>query len=391
MQKASLREVFAASAKKLEAELSQLRSGFSHAGTKGQGAEQSLRSLLHSHLPDSIGVTSGQIMDASGALSTQVDIILYDVTKTPQIFVSSHDDRTLPAEGVIACVEVKSRLTKDLLRESSRKAAEIKRMPRRAYLQQSITVSQNRYGLEWVDLPIFCSVFAYETENFYADELRQQASSVPLHEQLDMVCYLDRGISMHASVAKDVNSVGSPIHLHPTATPQSAYVDIPSDDALLLWFVSLFQIVMSAQVRPVNLMEYLEESVTRQPVPLGQEHPLTPEAQAMALAQLDNEHGLPPGTMEILIRGTLSNGGPKIEEPSEIAFYFDALVALLAGGNQFMPSSEMARWFVAEGVLGPHDAEAQQPPPVASDFDLGRLHAIANEFREGRRDRPPLP
>ena len=85
----------------LLSELAQARAGLTHAGSKGTANEEAVTRLLREHLPDSIGITSGQIIDTRGNSSKQIDIILYDASRAPIIYTSA--DKTtqvLPIEGL---------------------------------------------------------------------------------------------------------------------------------------------------------------------------------------------------------------------------------------------------------------------------------------------------
>ena len=157
----NLGQMFAASAATLKADLARLRAGQSHAASKGSSAEEALRKLLRQHLPASIGITSGQIADSSGAMSKQFDAILYDAAHTPMIFQSFDGGvGTVPAEGVLAC-RIKTQLRSDMLSGILGNCHSVKSLDRSAFVPQHITPRYWAYDRSWTDLPIHYSVFAF--------------------------------------------------------------------------------------------------------------------------------------------------------------------------------------------------------------------------------------
>ena len=89
-----------------------------HALETGLSNEEILRDTLREILPRKYGIAKGKIVNASGAMSRQCDIIVYDVLNCPNIFVDSNKNQILPIEGVYAVIEVKTQLTHARLAES---------------------------------------------------------------------------------------------------------------------------------------------------------------------------------------------------------------------------------------------------------------------------------
>jgi hypothetical protein len=97
-----------------------------HAGDRGENREEILSEFLSAHLPTRYGVTKGQIVTRSGALSHSADIIVYDSTNCPVLY----QGRTaiLPIEGIYGIIEVKSTLAKDDLLDATGKIEQFKRL-----------------------------------------------------------------------------------------------------------------------------------------------------------------------------------------------------------------------------------------------------------------------
>lgn len=229
----TLGQMFAASTATLTADLARLRAGQSHAASKGSSAEEALRELLRQHLPASIGITSGQVADSSGAMSKQVDAILYDAAHTPMIFQSPDGGvRTVPAEGVLACMEIKTHLRSDMLSGILENCHSVKSLERSAFIPQHIEPQYRAYDRSWTDLPIHYSVFAFESDGTYSAKLNELQRERALHERVDLVCYLERGVSLNGFLAKDDDPTS--LTWSPTSTSFGGLMDADTDNALLV-------------------------------------------------------------------------------------------------------------------------------------------------------------
>lgn len=106
----------AATRQTVQAQFAELKAGFTHNTPKGDGGEALVARFLREHLPEQIGATAGQVIDSAGAMSKQVDVVLYDRMRTPMLFTSPNGrDSLIPVEGVLAVIEVKTHLKKAML------------------------------------------------------------------------------------------------------------------------------------------------------------------------------------------------------------------------------------------------------------------------------------
>lgn len=74
------------------------------------------KSVLNNILPDCCSLVSGQIFDGTGLLSRQIDIIVYD-SRLPKLEIAPGFGY-YSIEGVIACIEIKSKLDKKSIEEA---------------------------------------------------------------------------------------------------------------------------------------------------------------------------------------------------------------------------------------------------------------------------------
>ncbi|MDP9535215.1 hypothetical protein Q7L38_21815 [Pseudomonas protegens] len=88
----------------------------SHSGVLGDARESFIRDVLKRFLPSNISIGAGQIIDAQGGISKQIDLIIYR-NDFPTLRTFGSADVYL-IEGVIATVEVKSQLNEKSLFEA---------------------------------------------------------------------------------------------------------------------------------------------------------------------------------------------------------------------------------------------------------------------------------
>lgn len=105
--------------------------GATSPGAVGDAMEQPVRKQLEQILPRGIGVGSGYIFDSNGTTSRQTDVVLFEKDICPIFSINRTPETTYyPCEGVIAVGQVKSLLTKQLLKEEFEKIASVKRLLR---------------------------------------------------------------------------------------------------------------------------------------------------------------------------------------------------------------------------------------------------------------------
>lgn len=284
-------------AKRMKLDIEELRRASDHAGLKGSGAEAIVASFLRERLPQSLGVTTGHVVDPSGQLSKQADVVVYDAQRTPMIFRRAYNDwDVVPAEGVIAVIEVKMSLTAAMLDGIVANAQTVLNLQRTAYFGDPVA-NFDLHGKQWTELPIFYSVFAFETDNMYSGQWNVLLQDHAPEHRITSVCSLDRGVSLSFELTMPkVTFVPHP----------SAYglADIATENALLLWFTSLSAGLLQARLRPINLMAYAGDlhrglTATSQP-------PSPEDGRKVALSQSEvfmQALGLPPGTATAMLEG----------------------------------------------------------------------------------------
>lgn len=92
--------------KQMVAQLNTNRQFITHPGSKGDSLEDVWITWLQTYLPNRYCVDKAVVIDCTGHLSHQIDLVIYDQQYTPFVF-KQNGIQYIPAEGVYAVFEVK--------------------------------------------------------------------------------------------------------------------------------------------------------------------------------------------------------------------------------------------------------------------------------------------
>ncbi|MDN5287688.1 MAG: hypothetical protein JWR38_3962 [Mucilaginibacter sp.] len=104
--KINLKGLFSALQNQMTAQLSTNREFIMHPGSKGDSLEDTWIDWLRKYLPNRYCVDKAIIIDSTGQLSDQIDLVIYDQQYTPFV-LTQNGIHYIPAEGVYAVFEVK--------------------------------------------------------------------------------------------------------------------------------------------------------------------------------------------------------------------------------------------------------------------------------------------
>ncbi|WP_081891941.1 DUF6602 domain-containing protein [Bifidobacterium biavatii] len=93
----------------------------SHPVTKGDHCEGAWIDFFRSFLPSKYAVDKGFVFDSKGAVSDQIDIIIYDAMYAPLIFGTNSGEKFVTAESVYAVFDSKQEIDKETLQYTSHK------------------------------------------------------------------------------------------------------------------------------------------------------------------------------------------------------------------------------------------------------------------------------
>ncbi len=257
-----LSRILELTAAELRVKFDKVRDAVEHNGLVGQEGEKIVAAFLRERLPSSIGVTTGEVLDVEGGRSRQTDVVLYDAIRTPMLFAGEEKDtHVVPAEGVLAVIEVKTRLRSSDLEGCLANCRSVKQRIRTAYFPQPFHVRHVAYGQEWEDLPIFFSVFGAASDNLYAEALNGLQADVPIHERIDMLCCLDRGVIVNAGIDLSAGIEALKTVLSARSLPKGGLASIETPKPLLVWYAMLASSVMQAGTRSIDITRYVADDL----------------------------------------------------------------------------------------------------------------------------------
>lgn len=108
--KINLRDLFSGLQLQMAAQLSTNREYILHPGSKGDSLEDTWIEWLRKYLPNRYCIDKAIIIDSTGHLSDQIDLVIYDQQYTPFV-LTQNGVHYIPAEGVYAVFEVKPDLS----------------------------------------------------------------------------------------------------------------------------------------------------------------------------------------------------------------------------------------------------------------------------------------
>lgn len=104
--KINLKNLFSGLQNQMFAQLSTNREFILHPGSKGDSLEDTWIEWLRKYLPNRYCIDKAIVIDSTGQLSDQIDLVIYDQQYTPFVLVQN-GVHYIPAEGVYAVFEVK--------------------------------------------------------------------------------------------------------------------------------------------------------------------------------------------------------------------------------------------------------------------------------------------
>lgn len=233
-----LKEEFESISQMMSISFRKTTSMIDHPGEKGTSRENALIKYLRPHIPDKYEMSEGIIVDSQDHQSKQVDVIIHDKNTTPFLQDTSLS-KIIPIECVYSVIEVKSLLTKDTLEQSIKNIQSV-----RSLYKNTICGDPS---------PTLGFVFAYDSdsslETIYGNYLLL-TEEVPYDQRITCICILNKGLILpvnkhHLSTISLFTGEDTIFAMHQN-----------SGNALLLFYLLLFQALSSAVMFPPNMMAY---------------------------------------------------------------------------------------------------------------------------------------
>jgi len=172
---------------------------FGQMGDRGDVREERLTRFLQDQLPTRFAVASGEVIDSAGNQSGQTDILVFDCVNTRPL-ITSGDVAMLPAEAVLASVEVKTKLTKGETDKAV--GGMVKMRAARPWDAPWAAARHEGAGADDKVPRLFSTIFAYDTDlipsTWASSEMQRlrscaTAANLPV-EHIDRVVILSRGM-----------------------------------------------------------------------------------------------------------------------------------------------------------------------------------------------------
>ena len=211
-------------------------SNIKHAVSKGQNRELFIKNFLTKSFPKKFVIGTGEILDSDDKRSKQADIVIYD--EFMPIFDYGSTKHFL-TEGVLAHIEIKSKLTTAKLKEALNITKSVK------LLKRDINPTMT-FG----NLPktIFSCIFAYEglSKETFKEELQEfYKEEKDINNMVDAICVLNKYV-----MAKVFDEKERKVKI--------AFFE-SKEDSLMAFFARLFGGIQKNWSGIPNLYKYLGE------------------------------------------------------------------------------------------------------------------------------------
>lgn len=182
-----LRGLFQGLQKQMQDSLNVNREFIGHSGSKGDATEQHWMNFLRNYLPDRYKVDKAIVIDSTGNVSEQMDIVVYDGMYTPFIF-KQDGFMYIPAESVYAVFEVKQDV-KQQIEYTAKKIESVRKLKR-------TSIGMIASGIPIKAAPLTKIIGGILTTTCtYADlkTVKEQLSKLKGYQTLDLGCLCDIG------------------------------------------------------------------------------------------------------------------------------------------------------------------------------------------------------
>ena len=182
-----LRELFNGLQTQMLASLNVDRVFIEHPGSKGDATEQRWIDFLRTYLPDRYKVDKAIVIDSTGNVSEQMDIVIYDAIYTPFIF-NQDGFMYIPAESVYAVFEVKQDV-KGYIDYAAQKVESVRRLKRTSVEMVNSGRRTSARPLTKIIGGILTTTSSYSGTETVSNQLKELKG----YQTLDLGCLCDTG------------------------------------------------------------------------------------------------------------------------------------------------------------------------------------------------------
>lgn len=182
-----LRELFNGLQKQMLSSLNVNREFIGHPGSKGDATEQHWIEFLRTYLPDRYKVDKAIVIDSTGNVSEQMDVVIYDAIYTPFIF-KQDGFMYIPAESVYAVFEVKQDV-KGYIDYAAQKVESVRKLKRTSIEMVASGTRIPARPLTKIVGGILTTTSSYSGH----DTVKKQLKDLKGYQTLDIGCLCDVG------------------------------------------------------------------------------------------------------------------------------------------------------------------------------------------------------
>lgn len=182
-----LRELFHGLQQQMLISLKLNREFIGHPGSKGDATEQHWIEFLRAYLPDRYKVDKAIVIDSTGNVSEQMDVVIYDAIYTPFIF-KQDGFMYIPAESVYAVFEVKQDV-KGNIEYAAQKIESVRKLKRTSIGMVASGKTTAARPLTKIIGGILTTTSSYSGN----DTVKQQLKELKGLQTLDLGCLCDTG------------------------------------------------------------------------------------------------------------------------------------------------------------------------------------------------------
>lgn len=182
-EKVDLKGLFNGLQSQMISEMKTNREFIEHSTTKGDAFEDIWIDYLKTYLPSRYCVDKAIVIDSKGNKSMQIDLVIYDQTYTPFVFIQKNT-KYIPAEGVYAVFEVKPDLNKKYILYAGDKIESVRKLFRTS--ASIIDRGQKRDPISLTK--ILGGVLSFESKIKTDDTIKKHLKSLKGLKSLDIGC-----------------------------------------------------------------------------------------------------------------------------------------------------------------------------------------------------------
>lgn len=175
-----------------------------HPGSKGDATEQHWIEFLRAYLPERYKVDKAIVIDSTGNVSEQMDVVIYDAIYTPFIF-KQDGFMYIPAESVYAVFEVKQDV-KGYIEYAAKKIESVRKLKRTSISMVASGITKPARPLTKIIGGILTTTSSYKENGRVIKQLEELKGL----QTLDLGCLCDAGsfyVDYKETVPKDIDPI----------------------------------------------------------------------------------------------------------------------------------------------------------------------------------------